>query len=114
MQRQQHAGPQQCPSPPPPLASTEISWPKLAGWYKGTTANLSPPLPSLQSDDLITKVMQLAAALETARFTEFWAITANSKELLNQSEWAGGRARALAGGGGQDEDRDPPSPQGQA
>ena len=109
MQRQQHAGPQQCPSPPPPLASTEISWPKLAGWYKGTTANLSPPLPpplpspplpSLQSDDLITKVMQLAAALETARFTEFWAITANSKELLNQSEWAGGRARALAGGGG--------------
>lgn len=36
----------------------------------------------LQSDDTISKVIQLASALETSRLTDFWTIAAGCKDLL--------------------------------
>lgn len=36
----------------------------------------------LQSDDTVSKVVQLANALETTRFTDFWTIAAGCKDLL--------------------------------
>mmetsp|Transcript_27470 Transcript_27470/g.60086 ORF Transcript_27470/g.60086 Transcript_27470/m.60086 type:complete len:218 (+) Transcript_27470:121-774(+) len=37
----------------------------------------------LQSDETISKIVQLANALETTRFTDFWALAGNCKELLS-------------------------------
>ncbi|KAJ9518387.1 hypothetical protein QJQ45_010286 [Haematococcus lacustris] len=37
----------------------------------------------LQAEEVIPKIVALAAALETTRFTDFWALAANSKEVIS-------------------------------
>ncbi len=45
-----------------------------------------PWLAAMQGDDTIGKIMSLANALETTRFTDFWAQTVPLKDLLASSE----------------------------
>ena len=40
-----------------------------------------------QGEDTVSKVIQLANALETTRFTDFWTIAAGCKELLASGDW---------------------------
>ena len=49
-------------------------------------AGITPPLgPCMQSDETVAKVMQLASALETTRFTDFWTLASSCKDLLASS-----------------------------
>jgi len=43
---------------------------------------------SLQSDDTISKVVALANALETTRFSEFWSlVSGDSKDVAALGAW---------------------------
>lgn len=41
----------------------------------------------MQTDDTITKIIQLAYALETSRFSDFWVHANNSKDIIASSKY---------------------------